>query len=44
LVILWDCIEKIGDDTILVKIDVKEYNFKGDGIDFDRTRKRRLFF
>ena len=44
LVILWDSIEKIGDDTILVKIDVKEYAFKGDIADLDRPRKRRMFF
>jgi len=44
LVILWDCIEKIGDDTILVKIDVKEYGFRSEGGEFDRGRKRRLFF
>ena len=44
LVILWDCIEKIGDDTILVKVDVKEYAFKGGGPDYEKTRKRRLFF
>ena len=44
LVILWDSIEKIGDDTILVKIDVKEYGFKGENIEFEKGRKRRLFF
>jgi len=44
LVILWDCIEKIGDDIILVKVDVKEYAFKGEAIDYERVRKRRLFF
>ncbi|MCL2095522.1 MAG: YlmC/YmxH family sporulation protein [Oscillospiraceae bacterium] len=44
LVILWDSIEKIGDDIILVKIDVKEYAFRGEGIEFERARKRRLFF
>ena len=43
LVILWDSIEKIGDDTILVKIDAKEYGFKGD-TDFEKGRKRRSFF
>ena len=43
LVICWDSIEKIGDDTILVKIDVKEYAFKGDGVDFDKRRKRSFF-
>ena len=43
LVILWDCIEKIGDDAILVKVDVKEYAFRGDGTDYER-RKKRLFF
>ena len=44
LVILWDSIEKIGDDTILVKIDVKEYSFKGEPIDYDKGRKRKFFF
>ena len=44
LVILWDSIEKIGDDIILVKIDVKEYAFKGENPDYERTRKKRLFF
>ena len=44
LVILWECIEKIGDDIILVKVDVKEYAFKGEVGEFERVRKRRLFF
>jgi len=44
LVILWDSIEKIGDDTILVKIDVKEYAFKGEPVDYDKGRKRKFFF
>ena len=44
LVILWDCIEKIGDDIILVRVDVKEYAFKGDAIDYEKGRKRRFFF
>jgi len=44
LVILWDSIEKIGDDTILVKIDVKEYALKGETVEFEKGRKRRLFF
>jgi YlmC/YmxH family sporulation protein len=43
LVILWDSIEKIGDDTILVKIDVKEYGFRGDA-EFERGRRKKLFF
>ena len=44
LVILWDCIEKIGDDIILVRVDVKEYAFKGEAIEYEKVRKRRLFF
>ena len=44
LVILWDSIEKIGDDTILVKIDVKDYAFRGEAIEAERGRKRRFFF
>ncbi|MCL1859900.1 MAG: YlmC/YmxH family sporulation protein [Oscillospiraceae bacterium] len=44
LVILWECIEKIGDDIILVKVDVKEYAFKGEAIDYEKVRKRRFFF
>ena len=44
LVILWDSIEKIGDDTILVKIDVKEYAFRGENIDYDKNRKKKFFF
>jgi len=44
LVILWDSIEKIGDDAILVKIDVKEYGFRGENIEFEKGRKKRLFF
>jgi len=44
LVILWDSIEKIGDDIILVRVDVKEYAFKGDGIEYEKARKRRFFF
>ena len=44
LVILWECIEKIGDDIILVRVDVKEYAFRGEAIDYEKTRKRRLFF
>ena len=44
LVILWDSIEKIGDDTILVKIDVKDYGFKAEHMEFEKTKKRRLFF
>jgi YlmC/YmxH family sporulation protein len=44
LVILWDSIEKIGDDTILVKIDVKDYAFKGEVLEAERARRRRFFF
>ncbi|MCL2775131.1 MAG: YlmC/YmxH family sporulation protein [Oscillospiraceae bacterium] len=44
LVILWDSIEKIGDDTILVKIDVKEYSFRGETADYEKGRKRKFFF
>ena len=44
LVILWDSIEKIGDDTILVRIDVKDYAFRGEVLETDRARKRKFFF
>jgi len=44
LVILWDSIEKIGDDTILVKIDVKDYAFRGEILENERVRRRKFFF
>ena len=44
LIILWDSIEKIGDDTILVKIDAKEFEIKSDQLDFERARRRKSFF
>ena len=44
LVILWDSIEKIGDDTILVKIDVNDYAFKGEALEHERGKRRRFFF
>ena len=44
LVILWDSIEKIGEDTILVRVDIKEYGFKGENFDDDKPRKKRSFF
>ena len=44
LVILWDSIEKIGDDTILVKIDAKDYAFKGEAVDQDKFKRRKFFF
>ena len=44
LVILWDCIEKIGEDIILVKVDIKEYGLKDDHTDFDKSRKKKSFF
>ena len=44
LVIRWECIEKIGDDIILVKVDTKEYAFRGEGLEYDKLRRRRLFF
>lgn len=44
LVILWDSIEKIGDDTILVKIDVKDYAFSGEALAPERSRRRKFFF
>ena len=44
LVILWDSIEKIGDDTILVKIDTKEYAFRGENFDYEKPRRKRSFF
>ena len=44
LVILWDSIERIGDDTILVKIDVKDYAFRGEVLEAERVRRRRFFF
>ena len=43
LVILWDSIEKIGDDTILVRINVDDYAFRGE-ITEEKTRRRRFFF
>ena len=43
LVILWDSIEKIGDDTILVKINVEDYGFSGE-IPEERVKRRRFFF
>ena len=44
LIILWDSIEKIGDDTILVKIDTREYEIKSENIDFERARRKKSFF
>jgi len=43
-IILWDSIEKIGDDTILVRIDVKEYEVKGENFDFERAKRKKSFF
>ena len=44
LIILWDSIEKIGDDTILVKIDTREYEIKSENIDFERSKRKKSFF
>jgi YlmC/YmxH family sporulation protein len=44
IIILWDSIEKIGDDTILVKIDARDYDFKADTIELERTRRKKSFF
>jgi YlmC/YmxH family sporulation protein len=44
LIILWDSIEKIGDDTILVKIDVREYEIKTENIEFERAKRKKSFF
>jgi YlmC/YmxH family sporulation protein len=44
LIILWDSIDKIGDDTILVKIDTREYEIKSENLDFERARRKKSFF
>ncbi|GHU37104.1 hypothetical protein FACS1894105_08580 [Clostridia bacterium] len=44
LVIMWECIEKIGDDTILVKIDTKEYARNEEIIEVEHGKKRKSFF
>ena len=43
IVILWENIEKIGDDTILVKINVEDYA-GGEFFEGDRGKRRRFFF
>ena len=43
VVILWECIEKIGEDAILVKLDMREFS-RGELGFGDKGYKKRLFF
>ena len=44
IVILWEDVEKIGDDAVLVKINAADHGLGNEIVEAETLKKRRFFF